>query len=72
MSDFKHRIRQFWASRTNKLQVYVIVLSAFQVYVFQFELSAETVFGLTTAFGVANIFLRYMTTVAMSEKGWKK
>lgn len=68
MNKFKELVRQFWASRTNKLQVFVIVLGAFQVYVFQFELSAETVFGLTTAFGVANIFLRYLTTTAMQDK----
>lgn len=68
MNKFKELVRQFWASRTNKLQVFVIVLGAFQVYVFQFDLSAETVLGLTIAFGVANIFLRYMTTTAMQDK----
>ena len=68
MNKFRELFRQFWASRTNFLQVIVVILSAFQVYVFQFELSAETVFWLTTAFGVTNIFLRYLTTTAMQDK----
>ena len=68
MSKFKESLRQFRSSRTNLLQVLVVVLSALQVYVFHFDLSAETVLGLTTAFGVANIFLRYLTTVPVSEK----
>ena len=68
MNKFKELLRKFWASRTNRLQVLVIVLSAFQVYVFHFDLSAETVLGLTTAFGIANIFLRYLTTTAMQDK----
>ena len=68
MNKFKELLRKFWASRTNILQVLVIVLSALQVYVFHFDLSAETVLGLTTAFGIANIFLRYLTTTAMQDK----
>jgi hypothetical protein len=68
VGNFKELLRQFRSSRTNLLQVLVVVLSALQVYVFQFDLNAETVFGLTTAFGVANIFLRYLTTIPVSEK----
>ena len=68
MSKFKESLRQFRSSRTNLLQVLVVVLSALQVYVFHFDLSAETVLGLTTAFGIANIFLRYLTTTAMQDK----
>ena len=68
MNKAKQLWRQFWSSRTNWLQVSVVALGAFQVYVFQFELSAETVFALTTLFGVANIFLRYQTNTAMSQK----
>ena len=68
MNKFKKLFRQFWASRTNRLQVLVIALGALQVYVFHFNLSAETVLGLTTAFGIANIFLRYLTTTAMQDK----
>lgn len=68
MNKFKELFRQFWASRTNRLQVLVIVLGSLQVYVFHFDLSAETVLGLTTAFGIANIFLRYLTTTAMQDK----
>ena len=68
MSKFKELLRKFWASRTNRLQVLAIVLGALQVYIFEFDLDAETVLGLTTLFGVANIFLRYQTTTAMSDK----
>jgi len=68
MNKFKELLRKFCASRTNRLQVLVIVLGALQVYVFHFDLSAETVLGLTTAFGIANIFLRYLTTTAMQDK----
>lgn len=68
MNKFKELVRQFWASRTNRLQVLAIVLGALQVYIFEFDLDAETVLGLTTLFGVANIFLRYQTSTAMSQK----
>jgi len=62
------RVKQFWRSRSNRWQVFGITLAALQVYVFQLNLSAETIMLASTLFGMGGIFFRYQTTQSMAEK----
>jgi len=62
------RVKQFWRSRSNRWQVFGITLAALQVYVFQLNLSAETIMLASALFGMGGIFFRYQTTQSMAEK----